>query len=212
VDLERARAVVGALRELKKALRLKGEADLAFVARHPEVIVVREGDTSAVTWDDLRPLVDAAGEDVLGMREREGAALAADLAGRLGALRALTAQVAQRAPARLDAERDRLRRAVSELAAGVPLDESRLVTELAVMADRVDIAEELVRLRAHLDACREALEGGEPVGKRLGFLAQELVRETNTIGAKANDAEITHAVIAMKGELERLREQLENLE
>ncbi|HEY6808172.1 MAG TPA: DUF1732 domain-containing protein, partial [Gemmatimonadales bacterium] len=98
------------------------------------------------------------------------------------------------------------------LAAGVRVDDQRLAVEVALLADRVDISEEIVRFRTHLAACREALRGTGSVGKQLGFLAQELLRETNTMGSKANDAQITQAVIGMKGELERFREQLENLE
>src|SRR5437773_1034060 len=120
--------------------------------------------------------------------------------------------IGQGAPARLEAELARLKKAVAELAAGVPVDEQRLAVEIALMADRVDITEELVRLRTHLAACRETLAGEGGVGKQLGFLAQELLREVNTIGSKANDAAITQSVIAMKGELEKFREQLENLE
>src|SRR5258707_1256973 len=97
-------------------------------------------------------------------------------------------------------------------AAGVQVDEQRLAVEVALMADRVDITEELVRLRTHLAACREALASEGAVGKQLGFLAQELLREVNTIGSKANDARITQTVIAMKGELEKFPEQLDNLE
>ena len=101
---------------------------------------------------------------------------------------------------------------MAQLAAGVPVDEQRLAVEVALLADRVDITEELVRLRTHLAACRETLAGEGAVGKQLGFLAQELLREVNTIGSKANDASVTQTVIAMKGELEKFREQLENLE
>lgn len=212
VDLERARAVLGALRELKRALRLKGDVDLAFVARQPDILLAREADEVPLVWGDLEPAVAAATAEVVAMREREGAALAHDLSERLSELDRLSAYVARRAPERLEAERERLRRTVADLMAAAPLDEQRLVTEVALLADRMDVTEELVRLRTHLAACRDALRSQEPVGKRLGFLAQELLRETNTIGAKANDVEITHAVIAMKGELEKLREQLENLE
>src|SRR5438132_1688020 len=106
----------------------------------------------------------------------------------------------------------RARQLVAELAAGVRVDEQRLAVEIALLADRVDITEELVRLRTHVAACHEALAKEGAVGKQLGFLAQEVLREVNTIGSKANDAAITQAVIAMKGELEKFREQLENLE
>ncbi|HMH82005.1 MAG TPA: DUF1732 domain-containing protein, partial [Gemmatimonadales bacterium] len=150
--------------------------------------------------------------ELLAMRAREGAVLAAELAGRLAALETGARAVEQRAPERLTAELVRLRKAVAELAGGVPVDEQRLALEVALLADRVDITEELVRLRAHLGASRDALGRNEAVGKQLGFLAQELLREVNTIGSKANDAAITQAVITMKGELEKYREQLENLE
>src|SRR5882762_2977096 len=142
---------------------------------------------------------------------RDGA-VAVELGGRLGALETGAATIEQRAPERLSAELARLKQAVAELAAGVQVDEQRLAVEVALMADRVDITEELVRLRTHLAACREALASDGAVGKQLGFLAQELLREVNTIGSKANDSGITHSVIAMKGELEKVREQLDNLE
>ncbi|PYP29461.1 MAG: YicC family protein [Gemmatimonadetes bacterium] len=207
VDVARARQVVAALKELKKKLHLKGDPDLAFVARHPDVLSLQangEGEGGGATaWAEVQPILDRAAQDVLAMRQREGQALAADLRARA---------VDARAPARLAAEHDRLKHAVAELAAGVQVDEQRLAVEIALLADRVDITEELVRLRTHLGACREALAGDGRVGKQLGFLAQELLREVNTIGSKANDAAITQAVIAMKGELERFREQLENLE
>src|SRR2546426_212390 len=194
VDVARARQVVAALKELKKKLHLKGDPDLAFVARHPDVLSLQAngegegggGGGGATAWAEVQPILDRAAQDVLAMRQREGQALAAD--------------------------HDRLKHAVAELAAGVQVDEQRLAVEIALLADRVDITEELVRLRTHLGACREALAGDGRVGKQLGFLAQELLREVNTIGSKANDAAITQAVIAMKGELERFREQLENLE
>src|SRR6266700_841133 len=139
------------------------------------------------------------------------AAVAVDLV-RARQLVAAAKEIEQRAPERLTAELARLKKAVAELAAGVQVDEQRLAVEVALMADRVDITEELVRLRTHLAACREALASDGAVGKQLGFLGQELLREVNTIGSKANDAAITQTVIAMKGELEKFREQLDNLE
>jgi uncharacterized protein (TIGR00255 family) len=214
VDLERAKQVVAAAKELKKKLKLKGEVDLAFVARQPDVMAATNGRAAetAVAWTDVKPIVEQAARDVLTMREREGSALAADLSARLDGLERGAATIAQRAPERLTAEHERLKRAVAELAGGVQVDPQRLALEVALLADKVDITEELVRFRTHLAACRQALASADAVGKQLGFLAQELLREVNTMGSKANDAAITHAVIAMKGELEKFREQLENLE
>ncbi|HXL10451.1 MAG TPA: YicC/YloC family endoribonuclease, partial [Gemmatimonadales bacterium] len=212
VDLARARQVVAAAHELKKRLKLKGEIDLAFVARQPEVLSTHTDGAGAAAWSDVEPIVAQAAQEVLAMRTREGRALAADLTARLDALEAGATAVAERAPARLAAELARLKQAVAELAGAVSVDPQRLAVEIALLADRVDINEELVRLRTHLAACRETLAGEGAVGKQLGFLAQELLREVNTIGSKANDAAITQTVIAMKGELEKFREQLENLE
>ena len=212
IDVSRARAVLAALRDLKKELRLRGTPDLAFVTRLPDVLAVRAGDGTAVTWDAARPVVDAAAAAVVAMREREGRVLAADVVARLEQLERHARAVEALAPQRLTAERDRLRRAVRELTEGLALDEQRLAVEIALLADRMDITEELVRFRAHLAACRHAVASAAAVGKQLGFLAQELLREVNTMGSKAQDAGIAREVIAMKGELEKLREQLENLE
>jgi uncharacterized protein (TIGR00255 family) len=212
VDLTRARQLVAAAKELKKHLKLKGDVDLAFVARQPEVLTSHQDGIAAAQWSEVEPIAERAVRELLGMRAREGAALAVELGGRLEALETGAGTIEQRAPERLTAELARLKKAVAELAAGVQVDEQRLAVEVALMADRVDITEELVRLRTHLAACREALASDGAVGKQLGFLAQELLREVNTIGSKANDSGITHTVIAMKGELEKFREQLDNLE
>jgi len=211
LDLERAKQVVRALRELKKQLRLKGDPDLAFVARHPEVLSF-SGNGALVTWADVQPVAERAASEVLVMREREGRALATDLLARIDALEAGARVVASRAPDRVAHELTRLQKNIAELAQGVQVDPQRLAVEVALLADRVDISEELVRFQTHLAAARAALAGSGGVGKQLGFLAQELLREINTMGSKANDAAITQAVIGMKGELERFREQLENLE
>jgi uncharacterized protein (TIGR00255 family) len=211
LDLDRAKQVVKALRELKKQLKLKGDPDLAFVARHPDVLTY-SGDGAVMTWADVQPVAERAAAEVLAMREREGRALTADLSARLDALEAGAKVIAARAPDRVTHELARLQKQVAELAGGVQVDPQRLAVEVALLADRVDIAEELVRFQTHLAAVRSALAGSGAVGKQLGFLAQELLREINTMGSKANDAAITQAVIGMKGELERFREQLENLE
>ena len=213
IDLSRAKQVVAAAQQLKKKLKLKGSVDLAFVARQPDVLTASNGASEQpVQWADVQPIVERAARDVVAMREREGQALATELNGRLDALEAAARIIEEQAPARLTAEHERLKRAVAELTAQTTVDEQRLALEIALLADRVDITEELVRFRAHVAAARAALRSDQAVGKQLGFLAQELLREVNTMGSKANDARITQTVIAMKGDLEKFREQLENLE
>jgi uncharacterized protein (TIGR00255 family) len=212
VDLARARLVASRLREMQSALGLSGEVTLELVARQPEVLSYAPNGSDEVTWNEVVPVVARAGQECRAMRAREGEALTAELRHRLDLLEGSAQQIALRAPERLVKERDRLRAAVAQLLEGRSVDEERLAQELAFLADRLDITEELVRFKAHVAAAREAMSAADPVGKRLGFLAQELGREVNTMGSKAGDASIAQLVIGMKGELEKFREQLENLE
>jgi uncharacterized protein (TIGR00255 family) len=212
VDLERARLVTERLRELQTALGLAGEVTVEMVARQSDVISSAGNEATEIAWTEVEPIVAQAAAECRAMRGREGEVLVAELRHRLELLETSGERVAKRAPERLTRERERLRAAVAELLDGKPTDEARLAQEIAFQADRLDITEELVRFRAHIGASRETLAAAKPAGKQLGFLAQELGREVNTMGAKANDAEIAHEVVAMKGELEKFREQLENLE
>ncbi len=212
VDLDRARLVAAQLRELQATLGLGGEVTVELVARQPDVLTSGANGAGEIAWDDVEPVVAAAGAECRAMRAREGEALTAELRHRLNLLELSAAEVARRAPERLTRERIRLKASVAELLDGRSVDEDRLAQELAFLADKLDITEELVRFQAHVAAARSALASDKPVGKQLGFLAQELGREVNTMGAKAGDADIAQLVIAMKGELEKFREQLENLE
>ncbi len=212
VNLERARAVALALGDLQRALGVPGEVDLAMVVRQPEVIAAGREEAPEIAWSELEPIVAQAIVECKVMRKREGGVLADELRHRLSLLEAAGTLIGSRAPQRLVRERDRLRQSVTQLLDGKAVDEQRLAQEIAFLADKLDITEELVRFAAHIAACRQALSGDQPVGKQLGFLAQELGREVNTMGSKGADAEILQQVIAMKGELEKFREQLENLE
>ena len=213
VDLNRARAVLEALEELRDELNVPGTVDLAFLARQPEVLRLDGStDTPVVDEDEVLAVLDQAITGLLEMRTQEGHAIGQDLAHRLELLSGALDTVRARAPERLPKERDRLREAVRELLDGKEPDSDRLAQEVVLTAARLDISEEIVRLESHLRTAGEMLEGTEPAGRRLGFLGQEMLREINTIGSKANDADIAHAVIGMKEELERFREQLENLE
>ncbi len=213
VDWERAGQVVEMLRAVKERFALAGEVTAEMLMRHPDVLRRTVEDAApADAWAQLAPIVAAAAMECRAARLREGAVLAADLGARLDGVAAGATLVEQQMGGRLVRERDRLRANVEQLIEGRSVDDQRLAHELAMMADRVDIAEELVRLHAHVGAARDELVRGGPVGKALGFLAQEIGREVNTIGSKANDATIAHHVVDMKGELEKFREQLENVE
>ncbi len=212
VNIPRARMVADRLQALQAVLGLGGRVDLELIARQPEVLTWAGAQSVEVPWAEVEPIVAKAAEECRAMRRREGGALVTELLHRLDRLESEATAIAERAPARLVRERDRLRTAVAELMDGRTPEESRLAQELAFIADKLDITEELVRFAAHVSAAREALSTDKPAGKQLGFLAQELGREVNTMGSKAGDAEIATRVIAMKGELEKFREQLENIE
>lgn len=215
LDEGRVQQYLNVLRELKHRFHLPGEVDISLVSRFGELIRPAEPeDLDAISADDVREVTEAAARAAVTMREIEGHKLAEDLQGRLTAIENAMALIAQQAPQRLIAERDRMRRVVAELAGEVGIDEDRITREVAYMAERMDISEELVRLRSHIDLFRKILsqKTEETVGKRLGFLTQEMHRETNTVGSKANDSQIEHHVISIKDEIERLREQVENVE
>ncbi|MGQ0703920.1 MAG: YicC/YloC family endoribonuclease [Gemmatimonadales bacterium] len=212
VNPERAREAAARLREVQTAAGIGGEVPLELVLSQPDVVVSSNGAERAVEWAALEPIVAEAAAQCRAVRLTEGLVLAQELRDRLTAIAVEVERVRAQAPIRVLAERDRLRQAVAQLLESHRVDEQRLAQEVALLAERHDVTEELVRLGAHLEACRETLRSEGAIGKRLGFLAQELGREMNTIGAKANDVVMQHAVIAMKGELERFREQLENLE
>jgi uncharacterized protein (TIGR00255 family) len=213
IDEARLAEYVARLRELQQRYDLAGEVDLSTVLRLPDVVTVG-GDEDEGRVDELIAIVDKAVGALGVMRGEEGERLAGFLEERLQVIEDAVGRLAARAPARMIEQRDRLREAVRELTQGVTVDEGRLAQEIALLADRLDVHEELERFRSHLTAFRGALRGGtsEGVGKRLGFLLQEMLREANTTGSKANDVELTRDVLVIKEELERAREQVENLE
>lgn len=216
VDEARVAAYAEQLRGLAVRLGLTGGVDIATILRLPEVLRPAEEVSEPVegTVEELLAVVERATAELMEMRRAEGDRLAVELNERLAVLEAAQQRIAERAPQRLVEHRDRLRLSVRELLDGAALDEQRLAQEVALIAERLDIQEELARFGGHLGAFREALgaERGEAVGKRLGFVLQEMLRETNTTGSKANDAAVLRDVLIMKEELERLREQVENVE
>jgi uncharacterized protein (TIGR00255 family) len=215
IDETRFSAYVAQLRDLQARNSLLDNIDVATILRLPDVFVTGAREELS---DDAAPqlvaIVERAVKALLEMRAAEGARLVTYLDERLAHIELALARIASRAPVRVVEQRDRLRNAVKDLTDGLAVDENRLAQEIALLADRLDVQEELSRFRAHIDAFRAALASAQPdgVGKRLGFLLQEMLREANTTGSKGNDAAIVADVLLIKEELERIREQVENLE
>ena len=205
---------VEVLRGLQHRHGLSGGLDAATVLSLPDVVnlVTHDGDEGTV--DELLSVVETAVTALRGMRAEEGARLSGFLRERMDLVAASVDRIAERAPIRLAEHGTRLRKSVRELAGAANVDAQRLAQEIAILADRMDISEEIDRFRAHIDAfCKTLAETeSEAVGKRLGFLLQEMVREANTMGSKAADAPILGEVVSIKEELERIREQVENVE
>jgi uncharacterized protein (TIGR00255 family) len=214
VDHDRLAAYLSALEEISERHGLSGNVDLSLITRFGDVFQAPPDELEQLSIEDVVGATHEAVAMAVQMREREGEALAADLLESLSAIENALDVVAKRAPERLVEERDRLRAAVAELAGDAQMDEERLAREIAYLAERWDINEEAVRLRSHLSQFRGGIESDatEPVGKRLGFWVQEMHREANTIGSKANDAEIASQAVEMKTAIEKLREQVENVE
>jgi uncharacterized protein (TIGR00255 family) len=215
VGLDEARfaAYVAAARLLKERYELDGGVDLATLLRLPDVFASGP-DADDSTAPQLVALIEQAADQLSASRQEEGRRLGQYLLERVAVVEAALARIRERAPERVTAHRDKLRAALRELTDGVAVDEQRLAMEIALLAERWDVDEELSRFFSHVESFRLTLTdaGGEPVGKRLGFLLQEMLREANTTGSKANDVSIVHDVVVVKEELERLREQVENLE
>ena len=213
VRAELARAYVAAARRLGRRLGLGGDVALVDVLRLPDVFEVSEqppelrGELAAVRRALARGLAAFDRE-----RRREGAHLRRDMLGRAAALKRATAAIRRRLPRALAALRSQVEERLVRLVGGAELDRGRVAQEVAVLADRSDVTEELVRLEAHLGALATTLRDRGPVGKRIEFLLQEIQRELNTTGAKAGDREITDRVLGAKAEVEKLREQVQNVE
>lgn len=217
VDWALAESVADAARQLGERLGLEGGAKVSDVLNFPGVLSDEGGAGAESAEAALGEALAAALDALVAFREREGAALAEDLLPRVAALEALRGELAERAPAVAAGYGERVKKRVAEALAeaGLPMGaetEERIVREAALFADRADVTEELVRLASHLAQMASALRGEGAVGRQLDFLAQEAGREINTIGSKSNDAEMARRVVAFKAELERVREQIQNIE
>jgi uncharacterized protein (TIGR00255 family) len=214
INEERFAEYVTMLRSLQERYGLSGVLDAATVLSLPDVVdgLPHDGEDGSV--GELLTVVDKALKALRAMRSEEGARLFGFVRERIDLVAASLDRAAERAPIRLEEHGTRLRKSVRDLATANNVDPQRLAQEVAILADRMDISEEIDRFRAHIDAFCKTLSQNESeaVGKRLGFLLQEMVREANTMGSKASDAPILSEVVAIKEELERIREQVENVE
>ena len=212
VDTALAAAYKQALVQLAEAVGKDANVPLSDYARLPDVLTVqeKEEDQQAVRELFERALAGAL-DALIDMREQEGARMRADILEKIANIAAIREKVSERAPLVVAEYRDKLHQRIAALTEG-EIDEARLITEVAIFADRAAIDEELVRLLSHIAAIRETVELAEPVGRKLDFLVQELNREVNTIGSKASDTMIAQAVVSAKGEIEKLREQVQNVE
>lgn len=213
LDLDAAKQYIALLSELKNMFDLPGDIDLGLLASYRDVITeVEVTEDMEATWAALAAPLSMSMEALDGMRLEEGKALAADVRERAAAIGYSLNVVEERAPLVLKEYTAKFKERVEKLASGAGLDEDRLMLEVAIYADRCDITEEIVRARSHLAQLEKMLSEGGPVGRKMDFLLQEINREINTIGSKSSDYEIASKVVEMKGELEKIREQVQNIE
>ncbi|MEO5616261.1 MAG: YicC/YloC family endoribonuclease [Candidatus Eisenbacteria bacterium] len=204
---------VALFRQLEGRYGVNSTLDVRTLATLPDVFTWEHSALSdEETWALVKNVVGKSCDNMSAMKEREGQALARDFEGRLKLVRVSLDQVVERAPSRPLEAKERLMGRLKALLDDVEMDPARVAQEIALMADRLDCTEECVRLSAHLDQFRFLMDGPEMAGRKLNFLLQEMNREANTIGSKSNDVEITRAVIVIKEEIERLREQVQNVE
>lgn len=213
VDHSLAESYLNALRDLTERYDLRMDVSATALSRYPDVLTVRQAqvDEDAV-WSAVSQVAESALARFIAMREVEGARMRDDVLSRVVTIRRAVAEVEARSPETVRAHMEKVEARIRELLGGVPLDEARLLNEAAVFADKAAVAEETVRLCSHLDQLEELLSGDEAIGRKLDFLVQEINRETNTIGSKCSDLTLTRIVVDIKAEIEKIREQIQNIE
>lgn len=213
VNLPLAREYYGCLEQIRQELGLSSQPDLALVAGLKDVIIPEEQqeDLESV-WSEIETALTLALKESMQMRIDEGQSLKTDLLQRLAAFGQTVAAIEQAVPEMLGKKEAALKERLANLLQGVDLDPIRLAQEVAIIIDKADITEELVRLKSHIQQFQSFMDLEEPVGRRLDFLSQEFLREINTMASKINDSAITHQTVELKNEIEKMREQVQNLE
>lgn len=208
-----ATAYVNALKEIAETYELKDDFGASTISRFPEVLVVRKSDEDEEKlWGYVQEVCSEAIDKFVAMREVEGSKMKDDIYSRGQFILDCVSYIEERSPQTVKEYNDKLVERVHELLGDVSLDESRLLQEVAIYADKVAVAEETVRLRSHIEQLNTFISSDEPVGRKMDFLVQEINRETNTIGSKANDVDIARKVVDIKAEVEKIREQIQNIE
>ncbi len=207
---------IDAMNSARTEFGLKDEVTLSLVSRLPDVFTIEKMPESeellAEMWEALEASLKTALNKFIEMREREGIAIEKDLIEKHTIISSLTGKVAERAPFVVSEYEKRLRAALNEVLQDMSIDQNRIIQETLIYADRTCVDEELVRMKSHLSQFKEIIELGDAVGRKLDFLMQEINREINTIGSKSNDIELTRLVVDLKSELEKVREQIQNIE
>ena len=199
--------------EYSEQYGVRDDISVSSIARYTDIFTVRRAvEDEDEVWEAVKSVVQKAVDSFIEMREREGQKLREDVEGRLDTILKAVEVVESKSPETLAQYRERLRAKIEELLQDTKVDEQRLLTECAIFGDRIAVDEETVRLRSHIDQFRTILESDEPVGRKLDFLVQEINRETNTIGSKAQNTDIAHTVVEVKAEIEKIREQIQNIE
>ncbi len=213
VNQELAASYVQALRTLQEPLGLTDDLSLSTISRFSDIFTVtKETEDEETIWSDVLQAAEQASDRFVQMREAEGAKMKEDLEERLDFILRAVEKVEERSPKTVEEYRARLYRKISEVLGNTQIDEQRILTEAAIYAEKIAVAEETVRLRSHIDQFRAIMQQAGPVGRKLDFLIQEFNREANTIGSKAQDIEIARIVVDIKSEIEKIREQIQNIE
>ena len=213
VDINLAQGYLQCLKEIEAKLEVKNDISVMQIARFPEVItIVEEEDKIEEVWKELKPLISDSLDMMIKMREVEGNKLKEDILSKVLVIEELVSKVESFADTIPKAFKMKLEERVKELLGNVDIDESRIAMEVCMLADKATIDEEIIRLRSHINQVRETLNLNEPIGRKLDFIVQEMNRETNTIGSKASDIQMTNIVIDIKNILEKIREQVQNIE
>lgn len=208
-----AEGYLNALKELEEKYGIVNNVTTVDVGRYPDVLTVHKAPENEETvWSDVKTAVDKALEDFTAMREAEGERLKADVLGRAETIIEIVSEIEKRSPETVSEYQSRLKEKIEELLQSKEYDEQRVITEVAVFADKVAVDEETVRLRSHFDQLNIYLNEDKPVGRSIDFLIQEMNREANTIGSKVKDATIAQMVVKIKNEIEKIREQIQNIE